>query len=99
MIGWIGISWRAHLDVWVPVGWITGISALFRYASSAITIGGHVGRQFPLSRSVRQGCPLAAYLYLLVGEVLSDFLRGQSSALRAVNLLDQEFVDDTLLFL
>ncbi|MCO5590954.1 hypothetical protein L7F22_044930 [Adiantum nelumboides] len=82
-----------------------GISALYKSASSSITIGGHVGRIFQLSRSVRQGCPLAPYLFFLVAETMSDFMRAQQPALRGLllpvvsDLLDQEYADDTLLFL
>ncbi|MCO5573426.1 hypothetical protein L7F22_027197 [Adiantum nelumboides] len=87
--------------------WIRGISALYRSASSSVTVGGHVGRTFQLSRSVRQGCPLAPYLFLLVAETMSDFIRAQQPALRGLlmpvadgpDLIDQEYADDTLLFL
>ncbi len=85
--------------------WIAGIAAMYRSASSAITIGGFTGRSFEISRSVRQGCPLAAYLYLFVGEALSDFIRAQHEEIRGVSLplagerdlTDQEYADDTLL--
>ncbi|MCO5601646.1 hypothetical protein L7F22_055769 [Adiantum nelumboides] len=60
-----------------PEAWIRGVSALYRSASSAVTIGGHVGRTFQLSRSVRQGCPLAPYLFLFVAETMPDFIRAQ----------------------
>ena len=33
--------------------WITGVSALYRSRSAAVTIGGHVGRRFALTRSMR----------------------------------------------
>ncbi|MCO5549154.1 hypothetical protein L7F22_002620 [Adiantum nelumboides] len=83
-----------------------GSNAL-RSASSSVTVGGHVGRTFRLSRSVRQGCPLAPYLFLLVAETMSDFIRAQQPALRGLlmpvadepDLIDQEYADDTLLFL
>ncbi|MCO5551279.1 hypothetical protein L7F22_004778 [Adiantum nelumboides] len=41
-----------------PEAWIRGILALYGSASSSVTIGGHVGRTFQISRSMRQGCPL-----------------------------------------
>ncbi|MCO5552900.1 hypothetical protein L7F22_006419 [Adiantum nelumboides] len=90
-----------------PEAWIRGILALYRSASSSVTIGGHVGRAFQISRSVRQGCPLAPYLFLFVAETMSDFIRAQQPALRGLlmpvddepDLIDQEYADDTLLFL
>ncbi|MCO5547737.1 hypothetical protein L7F22_001188 [Adiantum nelumboides] len=36
-----------------PNAWIRGISAVYRSFSTAVTIGGHVGRTFTLSRSMR----------------------------------------------
>ncbi|MCO5571416.1 hypothetical protein L7F22_025156 [Adiantum nelumboides] len=86
---------------------IRGVSALYRSASSSVTIGGHVGRTFQLSRSVREGCPLTPHLVLFVAEMMSDFIRAQQSALRGLimpvadepDLIDQEYADDTLLFL
>ncbi|MCO5580746.1 hypothetical protein L7F22_034616 [Adiantum nelumboides] len=90
-----------------PQAWIRGVSALYRSASSSVTIGGHVGSRFELSRSVRQGCPLAPYLFLFVAEAMSDFIRVHQPALRGLlmpvsdepELIDQEYADDTLLFL
>ncbi|MCO5564155.1 hypothetical protein L7F22_017811 [Adiantum nelumboides] len=90
-----------------PLAWIRGISALYRSASSSVTIGGHVVCTFQLSRSVRQGCPLAPYLFLLVAETMSGFIRAQQLALGGLlmpvadepNLIDQEYADETLLFL
>ncbi|MCO5550170.1 hypothetical protein L7F22_032705 [Adiantum nelumboides] len=90
-----------------PQAWIRGVSALYRSASSSVTIGGHVGRRFQLSRSVRQGCPLASYLFPFVAEAMSDFFRVHQPALRGLlmpvfdepDLIDQEYADDTLLFL
>ncbi|MCO5552573.1 hypothetical protein L7F22_006086 [Adiantum nelumboides] len=90
-----------------PEAWIRDISALYRSASRAVTIGGHVGRTFQISRLVRQGCPLAPYLFLFVAETMSDFIRAQQPALRGLlmpvadepDFIDQEYADDTLLFL
>ncbi|MCO5602086.1 hypothetical protein L7F22_056214 [Adiantum nelumboides] len=87
--------------------WIRGVSALYRSTLSSVTIGGHDGRRFDLSRSVRQGCPLAPYLFLFVAEAISDFIRVHQQALRGLlmpvsdepDLIDQEYADDTLLFL
>ncbi|MCO5570460.1 hypothetical protein L7F22_024182 [Adiantum nelumboides] len=87
--------------------WIRGVSTLYRSSSSSVTMGGHVGRRFELWRSVQQGCPLAPYLFLFVAEAMSDFIRVHQPALRGLlmsvsdepDLIDQEYADDTLLFL
>ncbi|MCO5579950.1 hypothetical protein L7F22_033817 [Adiantum nelumboides] len=83
---------------------IRGVSALYRLAFNAMTIGGCVGRSFALPQSIREGCPLAPYLFLFVGETMSDFLRAQQPALLMpavdeLDLVDQEYAEDTLLFL
>ena len=90
-----------------PQRWITGVSALYRSGSAAVTIGGHVERRFALTRSVRHGCPLAPDLFLFFAETMSLFLRGHAPKIHGLrmpiegseDLLDQEYVDDTLLFL
>ena len=90
-----------------PNRWIRGVSGLFRSATSAVTIGGFLSRHFTLGRSVRQGCPLAPYLFLFFAEALSSFLCSQSTPIPGLHLpiavgqqtelLDCEYADDTLL--
>ena len=42
-----------------PFAWIKGVSTLYMHASSSVLFAGGYGPLFPISRSVRQGCPLA----------------------------------------
>ncbi|MCO5607157.1 hypothetical protein L7F22_061350 [Adiantum nelumboides] len=89
-----------------PDAWIRGIFALYRSASAAFTIGGHVGRTFALSKSVRQGCPLAPYLFLFFAEMMALYLRGRTPQIQGLHmpvdgspdLVEQEYVDDTMIF-
>ncbi|MCO5570097.1 hypothetical protein L7F22_023813 [Adiantum nelumboides] len=76
-------------------------------ASAAVTIGGHVvGRTFALSRSVRRGCPLAPYLFLFFAETMALYLRERTPQIRGLHmpvdaspdLVEQEYVDDTMIF-
>ena len=70
-----------------------------------MTIGGFVGRTFDITRSVGQGCPPAIYLYLFVGEALSDLIHARQRDIHGValplagarDLVDQEYAHDTLL--
>ena len=82
------------------------MSALYRHASSSVLFSGGYGPLFPISRSVRQGCPLAPFLFILFGEALSSFLRSSTVAIQALALpiensivLDAEFADDTALYI
>ena len=54
--------------------WIRGVAALYRSASSQVLLAGGRGPSFDLSRSVRQGCPLAPFLCLFFAEVMCIYL-------------------------
>ena len=58
--------------------WITVVTALYRTAHDYLLFAGDVGGRFSLSRSVRQGCPLAPFLFILVSEAFSDFVRSRN---------------------
>ncbi|XP_024517766.1 uncharacterized protein LOC112341605 [Selaginella moellendorffii] len=99
----------------IPARTISCISLLYRGAASRVTLNGEIGPTFHLGRSVRQGCPLAPYLFLIVAETLGSFLthggdikglvlpseRLQLPGTQAVTqeLQDGAFADDTALFL
>ena len=86
--------------------WIRGVATLYRSASSHVLLAGGRGPSFNLSRSVRQGCPLAPFLFLFFVEVMCTFLVAEDVGLRGLQmpiqeeaLLDAEFADDTSLYL
>ena len=88
-----------------PAAWIKGVSSLYRHASSSVLFAGEYGTLFPISRSVRQGCPLAPFLFILFGEALSSYLRSSTTGIKGLVLpitqstvLDVEFADDTTLY-
>ncbi|MCO5564355.1 hypothetical protein L7F22_018015 [Adiantum nelumboides] len=65
-----------------PDAWIRGISALYRSASAAITIGGHVGRTFTLSRSVNS-YPTTVN-FTAIGSGGDDFVQAMVGAVESV---------------
>ncbi len=54
--------------------WIQWISSLYWFASSSVKVNGEPGEDFKLARSVRQGCPLAPYMFILVMDVMGHML-------------------------
>jgi hypothetical protein len=64
-----------------------------------------VGEDFQLARSVKQGCPLAPYLFILATNVLGHMLDDPKHGIEGLKLpkggyvWDQTFVDDTTLYL
>ena len=94
------------LKLGFPCAWIKGVSALYRHASSSVLFSGGYGTLFPISRSVRQGCLLAPFLFILYGEAQSSFLISSTMAIQALALpienstiLDAKFVDDNALYI
>jgi hypothetical protein len=86
--------------------WIRGIFALFSSARNRVLIAGRKGPFIQLSRSVRQGCPFAPFLFLFFAEALHMYLtaaninlQGLRLPLQEGSLLDAEFANDTGLYL
>lgn len=85
--------------------WIRQVMALNENASAAVIVNGEQSKTFNLQRSVRQGCPLAPYLFLLTVDVLGQILQHLACGVKGLKLPDnsyitnQMFADDTLLFL
>ena len=85
--------------------WIQQVMALNRSASATIIVNGEQSVPFKLQRSVRQGCPLTPYLFLLTVDVLGQMLQHPECQVKGLKLPDstvitnQMFADDTLLLL
>jgi len=47
------------------------VQMLLQDASASVLINGQISSSFAIQRGVRQGCPLAPYLFLLVGEAFN----------------------------
>ena len=89
-----------------PNQWLTAVSALYNSATSRVLVDGELGQAFVISRSVRQGCPLAPFLYLMIGEAFSSFLTSDTVNIKGLQwpwleeqVVDCQFADDTALYL
>lgn len=85
--------------------WVHWVASLYQATTSAIKINGTPGPDFRLKRSIRQGCPLAPYLFILATDVLGHMLDDPKYGVEGLSLprgglvRDQTFVDDTTLYL
>ena len=103
------VNWTFLRQVMGKMGfhptWIRQVMALNENASAAVIVNGEQSQSFKLQRSVRQGCPLAPYLFLLTVDVLGQMLQHPECKVKGLklpdntNITNQMFADDTLLFL
>ena len=54
---------------------ISWIRTLYRDTQSSVLVNGHVSMRLPVTRGVRQGCPLSAFLYTIYAETLGEEIR------------------------
>jgi mannosylglycoprotein endo-beta-mannosidase len=85
--------------------WVDWVKTFYLEASSATRVNGTTGPTFQLAHSVRQGCLLAPYLFILATDVLGYMLADPSYKVEGLTLprghlvRDQTFVDDTSMYL
>jgi mannosylglycoprotein endo-beta-mannosidase len=85
--------------------WIRWVNSLYTSTSSTIKLNGVEGSAFPLARSVRQGCPLSPYFFILATDVLGHMLDDPRFGVEGLilpgggEIRDQTFADDTALYL
>lgn len=48
---------------------------MFENASPVVNLNCNLGNNFKVKRGVRQGCPVAPYLFLILGEVLTHIIK------------------------
>ena len=90
----------------LPWEWRCAAQALYKNGSSKVLIAGRKGTRISLTRSIKQGFPLAPFLFLFVTKAMTTFFNSQTANLHGLSilntrqsLLDSEFVDDTMLYL
>ena len=103
------VNWTFLREVMERMGfhsqWIRQVMSLNDNATASVIVNGDISKTFRLQRSVRQGCPLAPYLFLLTVDVLGQMLQHPECQVQGLRLPDrtaitnQMFADDTLLLL
>jgi hypothetical protein len=103
------IEWGFFFSALTRLGfsntWVRWVTSLYQAATSAIKINGTPGSNFQLARSVRQGWPMAPYLFILATDVLGYMLADPKHGVEGLSLprggliRDQTFADNTALYL
>jgi hypothetical protein len=62
-----------------PEIFISMVQLLFQHAAAHVSVNGKSTAAFPILQGVQQGCPLAPYLFLIIGEILNHSLKRVSS--------------------
>lgn len=61
-----------------PMEFINMTKNLFQYTVSTVNVNGTLSPTFKIERGVRQGCPLAPYLFIIVIEALNTMIREET---------------------
>ena len=79
--------------------YIKWIRLLYTNIFSSISINGFVSDFFNLERGNRQGCPLSAFLYVVIAEVLKQVLASnpniEGCVVSGIETVLSQFADDT----
>ena len=102
MVDW-GFLLRAMAEFGLPGEFISWTKLLFQDASASVKLNGSPSPAFAIERGVRQGCPLAPYLFLIIAEVLNAMVkRGtEHEDIKGIKLLGNreqvtaQYADDT----
>ena len=69
------VDWSFLRSVLISMGFgpsfVKWVDLFYCNSRSSVNVNGYISNSFPLSRGVRQGCPLSPLLYVLVVEVLA----------------------------
>ena len=55
----------------------TWVKILYNNIESSVINNGYISGAFPVSRGVRQGCPLSPYLFILCAEIMATVIRNE----------------------
>lgn len=72
--------------------WIARTVAFYEGAKTAVLVNGEQTPEFEIERGVRQGCPMAPYLYLFFHDVLGYMLSDPAYGIEGLRLPDPQFL-------
>jgi hypothetical protein len=107
MVDW-GFLLKVLAKFGFPAEFVAWTRMLFLDASASVKVNGSTITPFEICRGVRQGCPLAPYLFLVVAEVLNAMVKSEvyRGAILGIKLPMEnrqqtlaQYADDTLLTL
>lgn len=73
MVEW-GCLFRVMLCMGFPEEFVHLVTLLFQDAAASVKVNGQLSPLFNIKRGVRQGCPIALYLFLIIAEVLNTIV-------------------------
>ena len=100
------INWTAIFDALnsfnLGPNFIAWVHSIYNESEACVTNNGYSSPFFKLERGVRQGCPLSAYLFIMVVELLANRIRN-SENIKGIKIGDIEIklvqmADDTTTF-
>ena len=85
------------------IDFVSWIKTILKNQESCISNGGKTTKYFKLERGARQGNPISLYLFILVSEIFSIFVKNNPKV-KGLNIFKHEFfctayADDTTFFL
>ena len=86
----------------VGENFVKWVKAIYKGSEACVTNNGYSSPFFKLERGVRQGCPLSAYLFIMVVELLSNKIR-KTKDIKGIMIEETEIkilqmADDTTIF-
>jgi hypothetical protein len=103
MLEW-DFLFEAMVAIGLPAVFLKFVSLLFKNATANVKVNGALSESFKIERGVRQGCPLAPYLFIIATKVLNTMVTMEAATGRVKGIqlpmenrqqLIAQYADDT----
>ncbi|KAJ9557995.1 hypothetical protein OSB04_012609 [Centaurea solstitialis] len=105
------VEWSFLLDCLRKMGfgekWVNWIEACLKSSTLSVLVNGSPTKEFPMKRGLRQGDPLAPFLFLIVAECLNILMRnaGEKGLIEGIQIGREgcsishlQYADDVIMF-